>query len=367
MKRAAVLHEVGAPLEVREYPEVPPGDGATVVDVLHGGICGTDVHLQDGRLPVPMPLVMGHEAVGTVRATGVGADTDVLGRPLRPGDVVTWASSVPCLRCFYCVAEKEYSLCEHRRIYGINQSADGWPHLSGGWAEQIYLGPGSAIFRLPDGMSAEETIALGCAGPTVVHGLLGVLPPRLGDTVVVQGSGPVGIAAAMYATLAGAGRVVVVGGPASRLSLAEELGACDVTVDIGVFPDPAARLELVMAETPGRRGADLVVEATGAPTAVAEGIDMCRRGGRYLVLGQYTDHGPTAINPHLVTKKQLEIRGSWAFAADHYQGYVATLPQLTRRFDLTRLVTQYPLEDVNRALADMRSGVTLKPVLTPAL
>jgi threonine dehydrogenase-like Zn-dependent dehydrogenase len=94
---------------------------------------------------------------------------------------------------------------------------------------------------------------------------------------------------------------------------------------------------------------------------------MCRRGGRYLVLGQYTDHGPTAINPHLVTKKQLEIRGSWAFAADHYQGYVATLPQLTKRFDLTRLVTQYPLREVNRALAEMRSGVTLKPVLSPAL
>jgi threonine dehydrogenase-like Zn-dependent dehydrogenase len=367
MRRAAVLREVGAPLELREYPEVAPREGAVVVDVRHGGICGTDVHLQDGRLPVPLPLVMGHEAVGTVRATGAGADTDALGSPLRPGDLVTWASSVPCLRCFYCVAEKEYSLCERRRIYGINQAADQWPHLSGGWAEQIYLGPGSALFRLPDGMSADAVIALGCAGPTVVHGLLGVLPPRVGDTVVVQGSGPVGIAAAMYATLAGAGTVVVVGAPASRLRVAEDLGACDVTVDIGECPDAAARLDRVLDATPGRRGADLVVEATGAPTAVAEGIDMCRRGGRYLVLGQYTDHGPTAINPHLVTKKQLEIRGSWAFAADHYHGYVATLPQLTRRFDLTRLITQYPLEEVNAALADMRSGVTLKPVLSPAL
>ena len=80
-------------------------------------------------------------------------------------------------------------------------------------------------------------------------------------------------------------------------------------------------------------------------------------------------HRPRADrhNPHLLTKKQLEIRGSWAFAADHYRRYVATLPQLTQRFDLTRLVTQYPLEDVNGALADMRSGVTLKPVLSPAL
>src|SRR5690606_15062480 len=157
---------------------------------------------------------------------------------LRTGDRVTWASSIACGACFYCVAEKEFTLCENRTVYGINQPADRWPHLSGGWAEQIYLRPGSAIFRLPDETSAEEDIALGCAGPAVVHGLLELVRPRVGDTVIVQGSGPVGIAAAMYATLSGAGKVVMVGGPASRLGLARDLGVCHEVVDIDEHPDP---------------------------------------------------------------------------------------------------------------------------------
>src|SRR5690606_16003154 len=118
-----------------------------------------------------------------------GVTTDAFGRPLRPGDRVAWASSIACGSCYYCAAEKELTLCENRTVYGINQPADRWPHLSGGWAEQIYLRPGSAIFRLPDDTSAEEAIALGCAGPTVVHGVLELVRPRVGETVVVQGGG----------------------------------------------------------------------------------------------------------------------------------------------------------------------------------
>lgn len=362
-RHAAVLTEVGSDLRIQEFDELSPGSGAVVVDVTHGGICGTDVHLQDGRLPVPLPLVLGHEAIGVVSALGEGVTVDAFGQPLRPGDPVVWASSIACGRCYYCVAEKELTLCENRTVYGINQPADRWPHLSGGWAEQIYLWPGSAIFRLPDGTSAEEAIALGCAGPTVVHGLLGLVRPGVGETVVVQGSGPVGIAAAMYATLAGAGRVIMVGAPGSRLALARELGVCHETVDIDDHPDAADRLARVLDRTESRRGADVVVEATGVPAAVAEGIDMCRRNGRYLVLGQYTDHGATPINPHFITNKQLEVRGSWAFAPEHYRQYVQTLPQLTARFDLARLVTTFPLASVTEALSAMRSGTVLKPVL----
>ena len=365
-RKAAVLPGVGQPVEIREFAAVDPEPGAVVVDVRYGGICGTDVHLQDGRLPTPTPLVLGHEAVGVVSALGEGVGADALGEPLREGDLVTWASSIPCMRCFFCLREKEYSLCVNRTIYGINQGATAWPHLSGGWSEQIYLQPGSTILRVPDGVTAEQVIALGCAGPTVVHGLLGVLPPRVGDVVVVQGSGPVGLAAAMYARLAGASTIIMVGGPANRLAFATEMAVCDVAVDIFDVPDAGQRLDAVLAQTSGGLGADLVVEATGVPAAVAEGIDMCRRNGRYLVLGQYTDHGPTPVNPHLVTKKQLTVSGSWAFAGEHYITYLATLPRLAERFDVARLATHYPLEDVNRALADMRSGTSLKPVLTPS-
>jgi threonine dehydrogenase-like Zn-dependent dehydrogenase len=171
----------------------------------------------------------------------------------------------------------------------------------------------------------------------------------------------------MYARLAGAGTIVLIGGPANRVKVAEELGVCDVAVDLDQYVAPESRVEAVLDAVPSGRGADLVVEATGLPSAVAEGIDMARRGGRYLVVGQYTDHGETLINPHHVTRKQLEVIGSWAFSAEHYKRYVATLPQLVERFDVARLVTEYPLAQVNQALADMRAGNSIKSVLSLAI
>jgi threonine dehydrogenase-like Zn-dependent dehydrogenase len=119
----------------------------------------------------------------------------------------------------------------------------------------------------------------------------------------------------------------------------------------------------VLAETPSGRGADVVVECTGVPSAVAEGFEFTRRNGQYLVLGQYTDRGTTPINPHVITRKQLKVYGSWAFAEAHYARYVRTLPQLAARFDLGKLATYYPLDDANRALADMATGSVMKAVL----
>jgi D-arabinose 1-dehydrogenase-like Zn-dependent alcohol dehydrogenase len=173
-----VLESFGQPLRLREFAVSPPEAGATVARVAYGGICGTDVHLAAGRLPMPTPVVM----------------ADVFGAPLAEGDRVVWASSIPCGRCYYCLLKEERTLCPNRRIYGINQPADAWPHLSGGWADRIYLQPGSTIVRIPDTVSFEEVIALGCAGPTVVHGVLHLLDIGVGDVVCVQGSGPVGLA-----------------------------------------------------------------------------------------------------------------------------------------------------------------------------
>lgn len=209
--------------------------------------------------------------------------------------------------------EGERSLCERRAGYGINQSAETWPHLSGSWADEIYLQPGSTVVRLPEGTTAEQVIALGCAGPTVGARAARDHPAARGDVVVVQGAGPgpVGLASAMYAKLAGAAKVVIVGAPRSRLDLALELGVCEVAVDIFKVPSPDERRERVLAETTAGRGADLVVEATGAPQAVGEGFDLCRKNARYLVVGQYTDHGPVPLNPHLITRSSCgcSVRG----------------------------------------------------------
>ncbi len=361
--RGSVLGAFHEPLTIEEATIPSPGPGAVVARVDLAGVCGTDVHLSHGNLPIPLPVILGHEAVGRVETLGAGVETDFSGQPLRSGDVVAWASSIPCGHCHWCVVEGERTLCEKRRVYGINQRFDEFPRLSGGWAEAIYLQPGSAIFKLPVGVTPEMVIALGCAGPTAYHGVVDVTGIKTGETVVVQGSGPVGLAAAIYAHLAGAAKVIVVGGPANRLELARDLGIGDVHLDIFATVDSDERLRTVLGETPGGRGADVVLECAGVPEAVAEGIGFARRNGRMLVLGQYTDRGPTPINPHLITKKQLTLLGSWAFAERHYLGHLQNLPAIGDRFDLSRLVTYYPLAAVNEAMAEMATGRTMKPVL----
>jgi threonine dehydrogenase-like Zn-dependent dehydrogenase len=363
--RGVVLGAFNQPLTVEEAPVPEPEAGALVARVTYGGVCGTDVHLHHGNLPIPTPLILGHEAVGRVWKLGPGVERDFVGAPLREGDAIAWASGIPCGRCYWCVVEQERTLCPDRKVYGVNQRFDAWPRLSGGWADYVYLQPGSAVFKLPDGVRPEQAIALGCAGPTAAHGVLELTPPRVGETVVVQGSGPVGMAAAMYAHLAGAGKVILVGGPANRLELARELGVGDVHVDLFAVPDPVERTHRVLAETPQGRGADLVLECAGVPSAVPEAFELARRNARVLVMGQYTDRGATAFNPHVITRKQLQVYGSWAFAEKHYLRYVESLPQLAARFDLERLITPYPLAEANRALADVAGGAVMKAVLVP--
>jgi D-arabinose 1-dehydrogenase-like Zn-dependent alcohol dehydrogenase len=222
-----VLRAFGRPLVVDEF-EVPPAeDGATVVAVGYGGVCGTDLHLQHGRLDVPTPLVLGHEGLGTVHELGRGVEHDANGTPLHAGDLVMWASSIACGHCVPCRSHRDPTLCEHRLTYGVNRPTTSGPALSGAWADYIYLRHGTTIVRVPDAIDPLAAMSLACAGPTVIRALFERRPVRLGEIVVVQGSGPVGLAAAALAQLAGAATVILAGGPASRLQLAAELGIGD--------------------------------------------------------------------------------------------------------------------------------------------
>jgi threonine dehydrogenase-like Zn-dependent dehydrogenase len=184
--------------------------------------------------------------------------------------------------------------------------------------------------------------------------------------VVVQGSGPVGLAAAIYAQLSGAEKVIVVGAPRSRLDAAQRLGIGREHLDFTDFSDGAAA-DAVLPLTPGDRGADLVIECTGVPAAVEDGLRMCRRGGSYLVVGQYTDAGPAAINPHAIVYRQLDVWGSWAFTGVHLERYVRSLPTILERHAIGELVTSFALGDANQALAAVAAGTVVKAVLSQDL
>ncbi|HEX5705658.1 MAG TPA: zinc-binding dehydrogenase, partial [Pyrinomonadaceae bacterium] len=310
---AALIPEPGAPVEVRELEEPELEDDSALLEVELSEVCGTDVHLQQGRLAgVPYPLIPGHVSVGRLGKIR-GRLFDVDGRPFREGDAVTFLDvHRTCNACWHCLVAKASTRCPRRKVYGITYgAADG---LCGGWAEKIYLKPGTRLIRLaPDAF--ENFMAGGCSLPTALHAIERA-EVRLGDTVLVLGCGPVGLSSIIFARLSGALRVISTGAPAARLAAAREVGA-HATLDIETH-DERERLEWVLSET-GGRGADVTIEATGVPRAVVEAMRYTRDAGRVVVVGQYTDHGDVSFNPHLdLNRKHLDVRGCWGSDFSHF-------------------------------------------------
>lgn len=362
MPRAAVMPAPHEPIEVRELPEARLEPGGLLLQTICSEVCGTDVHLHHGRLAgVPYPIIPGHVSVGRVAATG-GRVADVEGNPIEVGAVVTFHDvHETCHSCWYCLVAKVPNRCPNRKVYGITYGAD--EGLLGGWSEAIYLKPGVKVIRLPDSVSPERFIAGGCGLATAIHAI-DRAELCLGDAVAVQGSGPVGLNAAILALLSGAGRVIVIGDPARRLEAAESFGA-DAVIPVG-GTDADERVERVRALT-GGRGADVTIEATGVPAAVSEGMQMTREGGRYVVAGHYTDAGEVPINPHLdINRRHLDVRGCWGADYSHFHRMMGIL---SRHGDVEweRMIThEYGLGEMNAALADVASGRAVKAVVRPA-
>jgi threonine dehydrogenase-like Zn-dependent dehydrogenase len=184
------------------------------------------------------------------------------------------------------------------------------------------------------------------------------------DNVVVQGAGPVGIAALAVAKSAGARQIIVLGAPKHRLEMAKRFGA-DHVIDIEEVKTPADRIAAVRRLT-GGYGADAVLECVGAPAAVVEGMEMCRDGGKYLVLGHYCDAGPVSWNPHVVTRKQLQVIGSWSSEPRHLKAALEFLRATQDRFPFAAMVShRFGLAQANEALAMTASWTSAKSALVP--
>lgn len=351
------------PLELRRFPAPRPQPGGAVLEVLASEVCGTDVHLHHGRLAgVPYPIIPGHVSCGRLLEAR-GELHDLEGRAIPVGALVTFYDVFgSCGSCWHCLVAKAATRCPQRRVYGITTSAT--EGLLGGWAERVELKPGVRVVPLPEGLDVLDFMGGGCGLPTGFHAVerAGV---ALGDTVVVQGSGPVGLNAAIFASLVGASRVLVVGGPEERLAAARRLGAEDVC-DVTTMTDPAARVRFVLERT-GGRGADVAIEASGNPTAVTEGLEMVRDAGRYVVVGQYTDGGEVSLNPHRhLNRKHVTLLGCWGYEYTHLHRSLLMMARHNARFRWRELVSrQYELEEAGRALEDMARLSVVKALIRP--
>ena len=360
MPLVAVIPQPNAPVEVREVPFPDLEPNSALLEVELSEVCGTDLSLQRGLLQgVPYPLAPGHVAVGRLQKVR-GELFDINGNAFHEGDRITFLYvHRTCNACWYCLVAKASTRCPHRKVYGITYGLD--DGLCGGWATHIYLKPGTHCIRVD--AHPETFMAGGCALPTALHAVERA-EVRIGDTVLVLGSGPVGINTILMSRMSGALKVLCIGAPRSRLDAAMEAGASAV-LNIETN-DEVARLNWVREQTSGR-GADVAIEVAGVAEAVVQAMRFTRDAGRVVVVGQYTDHGTVELNPHSdLNKKHLDVRGCWGSDFSHfYRGVqIVSEPTWSSAWEKMEL-TRFGLGEANEALAKVASGSILKALIDP--
>jgi L-iditol 2-dehydrogenase len=358
---AAVMPEPHGAMRVEAVPAPALEPGGALLHVMFSEVCGTDVHLHHGRLTgVPYPIIPGHVSVGAIAALPAPL-SDIEGVPYREGDVVTFLDvHGSCGRCYHCLVTKQTTRCPSRKVYGISYGLrDG---LAGGWAQAIWLKPGTHLVRLPSQLSPETFIGGGCGLVTAVHAVERA-ELRVGMTVAVLGVGPVGQSAVALAALSGAVRVFAIGDPASRRDFARRMGATDV---IALDMPPTERAEHVRHET-GGHGVDAVIEAAGIPEAVPQALDLVRDGGRVVIAGQYTDTGDVRLHPHWqINRKHVEIRGCWGSDYSHVHRAVQIATRFADRVPWSEMIGgRYSLAEAGHALAAVERRDVTKAVIVP--
>ncbi|MBI3911970.1 MAG: zinc-binding dehydrogenase [Armatimonadetes bacterium] len=358
--RVAVYTDPRGPLEIREYPVPDPLPGGVLVRMRQANLCGSDLHFWRGHGPFApgTPIVLGHEGVGTVAALGAGVTTDNLGRALRVGDRIVYSYFKPCGKCWACVSGK--AACPTRNRDWIGRRADESPYFNGTYGDYHYLFPGHWIYRVPDELPDELASPVNCALCEVIYALhRGRI--TLGDTVVVQGAGGLGLYAAAVARELGAAHVVAFDRLPARLDLARQFGA-DVTVNVDETT-PEER-EVIVRDHSDGIGADLVIELVGSPAVVPEGIRLLRPGGTYVWVGNIGVGRCVEIEPAQVVRLHKSILGIIAYEQWAIPRALDFLLRTRAKYPFRKIIShQFPFERVNEALAVADAGECIRAAL----
>jgi L-iditol 2-dehydrogenase len=304
--RVATLTAADGDFEVREQP-IPeaPSDGL-LLRVEYSGVCATDLHIALGHIPdYDYPSTLGHEVCGIVEQVGPQFGTDVRGVTVKAGDRVAVMPATPCGHCAPCKGGGQYPNCENWDVIGFS-NPDKRP-AGGGWGQYVLCNSRARVF-VSD--APAENVVLAEPAATPVEGLMRA-GFRFGDSVLIQGTGTVGLLAIAAAALGGASTITAIGGPARRLEIALELGA-RTTIDIGTLRDPDERRAAVMAGSPNGKGYNFVVECAGVPSTLPEGFGYLARGGCFVELGHFSDVGTVEINPyqHILSRDARMVSSS---------------------------------------------------------
>ena len=352
------------PFEAREFEitETPSGYGRC--DLIASGVCGTDLHMHRGVLAVGAPSIIGHEFVGRLVDCN---EQEAAAYGLKKGDAVIADIAVPCGECILCKSGDDAN-CVNMKVTN-GGSIEEAPYLWGSYTEVNYT-PLANLVRIPDELDPAMTATFACPGPTAIHAFR--LAEQAGvklqekKVAVVQGLGPVGLFALIYLKTIGVEKVytITAGDNEERETLARVLGA-DEVLNLTRMGTEAITKRL-QAEN-GGLGVDLCFEASGAPSAVPQGIDILRNRGVYLIPGQYSNSGGIEIQPQLITFKALHLIGSSQYSMTDVKAYLSFLVEHKElHANILRLGKRYAVADVNLAFADAKAGKNVKTLLVKA-
>lgn len=354
--RAALFFGPGRPYEITELPVPDPEPGAVVVRITRANICGSDLHIWrgDGSLGAmarPEGRIIGHEMTGVVHKLGAGVTTDWAGLPLVEGDRVAYQYFAPCGRCRSCVRGMSEA-CRHS-FRAMNGKPAEFPHFRGAYADYFYATPQMAMYKVPDVVTDTMVAGVNCALAQVIMGLERV-SVGMGDRVVIQGAGGLGIYATAIARERGAEQIIVIDGIEDRLALARAMGATTV-LDMRSLATVEERVAAVR-ELTGGWGADVVCELVGHGAAIAEGLRMVGVGGRYLEIGTFFTGTTVAIDPGFLVQGNIRLESVASYDARSLQHALSFLERRAGDLPLDELVVDYPLERINEAFEDQNEG-----------
>jgi L-iditol 2-dehydrogenase len=332
-------------LDIADLPAPVPGADEILVRVAACGICGSDVHGYDGtsgrRIP---PIVMGHEAAGVVAAVGPGVSK------YKPGDRVTFDSTVYCGQCEFCL-HGDINLCNNRQVIGVSC---GDFRRAGAFAEYVVV-PQRISYHLPDAIEFQEAAMLEAVS-VALHAVR-VSEMKGGETALVIGAGMIGLLTLQAAKAAGAARVLVADIDQSRLLRAVKIGA-----DATLLLSGADLVKEILKQT-GGRGVDLVLEAVGREETISASIASVRKGGTVTLIGNISPE--VKIPLQVVVSRQIRLQGSCASSGEYPQ---AMELMAQGKIQVKPLITAVaPLEDGPQWFHRLHSGEPnlMKIVLDP--
>jgi aryl-alcohol dehydrogenase len=360
---AAVFEKLFTPLSVAEVEVDEPGPGEALVRIVASGVCHTDALARDGDMPFPAPGVLGHEGAGVVAAVGAGVTSVSVGDKV----VIGWPWCGSCRNCLdgqprYCLqlgplviagarADGSTAL---RRLDGSALHS----HFFGQSSFASYsICAASALVPVPADADVSLLGPLACGISTGAGAVLNALRPHPGSSVVIYGSGAVGLSAVMAARLTAATHIVAVDKLASRLTLARELGATE-TIDVGAVADPVAAVQEICGGP-----ADFAMDCAGNVNVLRQAADSVGMRGTVALIGGAPAGASFALD-HMSTlwgKKVVGILGGEGRSVSLINTLITLNAQ--GRFPYDRLIQKFPLEQVNEALEASHRGDVIKPVL----